>query len=500
MTDITKDNRYCSLDVTKKLGIKSHSDWVNKNIIKNKEQIEKVTGEKILIETIQNTSGKPTKIAYLTEPQVVYLVSNSANSKKTGTKNMKDELAVMFRALAERAGALEKLRKQWSKFKDQIVNPNFELYDLYADEDAEPQYLPQDFMNGFFSADVVFAEFLEKLESEVGYSLKWDFGMEPKRFGTFTPEQLEALKTYVFMTDDHFNPDGSEHEHMRFMWGEDILPDLGLLEMTEDDGNGVAWITEPKGIEKAWQKLVKKALKIVEVYNSPELRAEHGIASHEEQATGWWDGPDENCKPLAELLKADAEYTRLLELDNNFRADGFQAHKDWIDWLQLNTKQARMARELHLGSPDPVVFESYRRERQYYPLSYLEDNLSDYIEKIDPRTKYVQYQYWLAYENGKEWQKTFSEKWESTGIEPVTPPLSPDRPLFEYTRVYSVEFKALFDWYLNNIWLPQHSVKFFQTIDPEGFPKLCEAMKALPPNSALPHTFIQAMQPQLAGI
>jgi hypothetical protein len=153
----------------------------------------------------------------------------------------------------------------------------------------------------------------------------------------------------------------------------------------------------------------------------------------------------------------------------------------------------------------PVVFENRKVKNHYTFDDFIMGNDdSEYKHKEDPRTRYIHYSYWEAYENGFEWDKNYPEIWESLNggdqdNPPPTPPLRADRPLFQHVRLYKDEFRPIFDWYLTNVWLPQHSVKYFQQLDSEGFPKLCQAMKTLPPSHHVPHQFIKALQPLLTG-
>ena len=477
----TKLTRTSSQQVCNKLGIKAHGKWLQRNIIQNKERIEAVTGEEILIEEIPGKRGKPALTAWFTDGHILYLVSVTQN--KAEAKIMKEEIVGKLQILAQNEKA-KKSQKLWSKLKSQILTNNTrrptEVLEPTSEYDEDPftNYIPDGYTDGFFSPDVVFAEFLETLEGEAGYSLKWDFDISTQYLYQVTAEEFEILKTYEYIAGyEHYNPDGSTHDHFTTMWGQDSLPELPIIHIdTEVPPHGIAWVSEPLGFKKAWRRFVECAIKIVEIYNSPELRAEYGIASHEEQATGWWDGPQENIEPLYELLGAEHKLNDIT--NTRFSAYGFQVHKDWVEWLYSFDSKAEMARQLHLGSDSPILFNN--------------DN---------SQTKYINYNYWEAYENGYEWAKTYSEEWEKRGEDnpPPEPPLSPERPLFEKVRIYSDEFRPLFEWYLNNIWLPQYSPKYFQSIDPQGFPQLCEAVKNTYSTSRLPHQFVKAMQPLLIG-
>lgn len=496
MLQPAKNDRYSSLDVVKKLGIKSHSEWVQRTVIPNKSQIEKVTKEKLLIEDVPNKRGKPTKTVWFTDAQLIYQISNTANSKKTGATKVKEEMIKMVQDLAYKAKAI-KQPNYWSKFKNQIV------LNTETNPEAENK------LNGFFSPDIKFAEFLESIEGQLGYSLKWDFHPQGCSASLFkvTPAEAEALKTYRFITEElHYNDDGSEHDHFLTMWGwDDQLPFLEPFDVDENIEPdkytaGVAWITQPRNVQEAWRQYIEQALYVVKVYNSPELRAKYGIASHEEQASGWWDGPQENSKPLADMLLAEKRFNQVVA-DNSscVNASGFQIHLDWVEWLREDSSKARNAREFFLGSSDPVEFID-----KEVPMTW-EDSLNEHWlsprTKLikDLRTKYVSYKDCDFYENYEQWEEESQAHWEKTFEELERPPLSKDRPLFSNVRLYSNDLLPIFEMYLTHVWLPQHSAKFFQVTDPEGFPQLCQAMRSLPPSHNLPRQFVEAMQPLLAA-
>ena len=451
MKEFAKDKRYCSLDVTKELGITAHANWVSKNIVKNKESIEEVTGETVLIEVIPNKRGKPTTVAYITEPQLVYLVSNSANSKKTQTKKMKDKLAKMFKDLAQKAGELDERTNQWSNRKANLVTNS----SVWADM-PYPRFKDGE-LDNHFSPDVVFAEFLETLEGEAGYSLKWDFEFSQSEFVPLpvTKEQAKILKAYdkfAYVSDEGEND--IWHPTRPLPEAPNWILDTKVKEL------GVVWINQHPLLPEYWNTWIERAAKIVEVYNSDELRIERGLPTIEEQKSGDWEAPDKPCIELIQFLNWHEH--RFLDIYENYdekKAYGFQVHKDWLNWLNSTDEVVEALRRFHLKGNEKA-------------------------------SKIIQYDPWEAYENGLEY-------WLDWNNDTRIPNLN--CPLFQRIKLYDNNYKPLFNWYLENIWLRQHSVKFFQSIDPQGFPKLCEAMKALPSTTRLPRTFLEAMKPQLAG-
>lgn len=500
MTKISKEYRQSSLEIAQNLlEIKAYSKWMRRNILPNKTKIEEATGEPVLIEEVRNPNGKPTIIAWFTKRQVIHLVSMTQKNHKNGSVKMKELLCKLVEDLKNENTVLKThiLQTKWSKLKNQIV------LNTETNPEAENK------LNGFFSPDIKFAEFLESIEGQLGYSLKWDFHPQGCSASLFkvTPAEAEALKTYRFITEElHYNDDGSEHDHFLTMWGwDDQLPFLEPFDVDENIEPdkytaGVAWITQPRNVQEAWRQYIEQALYVVKVYNSPELRAKYGIASHEEQASGWWDGPQENSKPLADMLLAEKRFNQVVA-DNSscVNASGFQIHLDWVEWLREDSSKARNAREFFLGSSDPVEFID-----KEVPMTW-EDSLNEHWlsprTKLikDLRTKYVSYKDCDFYENYEQWEEESQAHWEKTFEELERPPLSKDRPLFSNVRLYSNDLLPIFEMYLTHVWLPQHSVKFFQVTDPEGFPQLCQAMRSLPPSHNLPRQFVEAMQPLLSA-
>jgi hypothetical protein len=241
----------------------------------------------------------------------------------------------------------EKNLLQWSTHKVNMITnntlrPGTETTDTFGDEYTE--YLPEGYTDGFFSPDIVFAEFLETLEGEAGYSLKWDFDIDARYTHPVTAEQYEKLKVYDWLRSygKHFTPDGEPTDCYMFMWGDDTLADLPELSQIYIDNEkspwGVTWINEPKGYKKAWENLVKQACRIVDIYNSPELREQYGIVDHETEKTGDWEGLDQNSEPLEDLLEAEKLRDKLIAEVDDYTAVGFKVHKDWIEcWLAAKT-------------------------------------------------------------------------------------------------------------------------------------------------------------------
>ena len=452
-----------SREVAKRLKT-NHSKWLHRVLLANLELIEKETAEVLEIESITSTKGKPVKVAWLTATQLLFAISLSSNTEES--MELKSEIS------REMAYLLHKRKTVRNEPMKSLQWEN-RLEKIFAYK--ESPFATFEKIDQHFSPDKHFAQFLLQLETLTGYSTPWNV---EEKIPFVCPHGYEKyVKKYSEITSDaHENNNG----WILDMWGVNELPmldyDYELPSPDEVQSYGLVWVDEPENCQELWIAFMEQVKALIEVYEDPERKEKYGIPSTEEVAGGYDAGYVDwkiNSEPLEAILEAKQAFDDVYYVD--VKITGFQVHKDWLDWLKSDEEIARAMRKFYVGSNDALEFKIWTEtDEDDYKLLYLTQG-----------TLITRHRSWLEpidFDNLDE---------EAENVK---------RPFCEDARLYDKKYLPLFDWYLNNIWLPQHSVKFFQTIDPEGFPKLCEAMKALPPNSALPHTFIQAMQPQLTGI
>lgn len=447
-------NKVDSRLLAKELGIKNHRQWLYDRINPASEVIKKETKFDLEFDESSNTRGRKTRFVWLTEEQVYFVISLSKNNSEA--IKAKGMMAKLINNLRNNPIEMSSFPNQWNNRKSRIVT-------TATTEPEMPASFVSSDLEGYFSPDIRFAEFLETLECESGYSMKWDFKFKQTEYPDLpvTKEQAKILKKYekIAVLDDDADLTNIWHETIE-------LPEpLNYEIASKIPVDGVVWVNERTHLMTDWNKWIEKVEQLVKVYHSDELRIQYGLPTKAQQESGDWEYLEEPPNHFWRVVN----YGKFLKSTYNpqfeKRAYGFQVHKDWLLWLQSDEPIAKSLVEFYMG-------------KEVHHL-------------LDKHSKIIEYADWEAYKTGlKFWDDDEALLDESNK--------NPNAPLFQRVILYVDELRPLFDWYLQNIWLPQHSVKYFQETDPQGFPQLLQAMKRLPQDSKLPCQFIKAMQPLLA--
>jgi hypothetical protein len=464
-------NKIDSRLLAKNLEIDRHKQWLQDLIFCNPENFIVDTGDDIDIDYQKNKRGKPTRFVWFTESQFYYIISKCNNTPQV--TRIKAMTAQKLAELRNKSGEVPCYKAVWehntkrllvNKINDKgLTNP--EKYVFYHEKNIENK----------FSPDEYFTKFLSTLERETGYVLPWSFAFDEGECLPVPPQYFEKLKQY----DDISR---HEDEDVTNMWGNEDLPFIPFAYCSERQAAN-CWINAPDNLMEVWNEFVEKACKCVDAYNDPNRKENYGLPTHKEVEEGTYPCPPEDpdfvTPPLAELLEVSE---RLNEInDNRIKILGFQVHKDWLDWLSSDEQMAQSMRKFYLGSDRPVVFRAYR------PYCDFEDN-----PQISSDTFVIEYPQWATEVDGY----TLSQRSDYYFLD--TKP-NPDAPLFQTIRLYDNKYKVLFDWYLYYLWLPQHSMKFFEQCDPAGYPQLAKVVQDLSQDSRLPMMFVQSVQKQLTG-
>ena len=464
------------------IGVK-HSDWFKRTLLANKAQIEFESNEVLELDSVKNKQGKPTKIAWLSVTQLLICINLCENTEKS--MRLKSEYSRQFAYLLHQRKSPHNetpAMLQWQHRADRI------LVNRYNDrlKGDEPIFNEALFV-GRFSPDQKLARFLAQLEQECGYVMPWKFPYDAKPYRTYPPKFRRHIMQYNRLTMEAESNDNMSLHHM---WGDkNHLPwfNENICPADKVPAWGVAWIDEPPGLEELWKRFLNHAVGIVNVYNNPQKRAKYGLPSHEEvENDTYGDLGGKDSVFLTAILRVREEYDKL---DDWYpKVKGFQAHKDWCDWMSSEDEIPSTMRKVYLGDFQPVYFATYKTKNRDY--TFWNDE-PEYKIEMHPDTKVLGYPTYTDTIDG------FAQWEEGDHFSKSIP--NPDAPLFDTVRIYDNKYEPLFDWYLENIWLPQHSLKFFQSTDPKSYPQLAMLLKDLPPSTALPKMFVQSVQRQLTA-
>jgi Zn-finger nucleic acid-binding protein len=454
------------------LGLDNHKQWMYKYVFKDVEGFEAETGDELEVDYERNKRGKPTKFAWFTEKQVYFVIAKARNT--IDALDAKKTLAQMFANL--RQSEKENKTKMttttvWQDRLNKIAVPVMNDSKVGEVQLFSPQALKH--IENKFSPDEKFIQFLSNLEAETGYILPWNFDFGSCGILTYPPEYKSYIDTYRKIT---------EIEDARYicMWGSEELPALPdeeyLVPANDIPPTGGVWLDETRLHKEVWQEIIECVKDVVEAYNDPQRKEKYGIPSQKELETDY-ENLEQDTIFLTNTLQA---YNRFQEFNEETpKVLGFQVHKDWLLWLESDNNIASAMRKFYLGSSAEVFFSITKEQ----------DEDGDEYYKTTPGSFVIVYPFWANIKDGKSWY---------TEMEP-NPEYNPDAPLFQTVRFYDEKYEPLFDWYLENIWLPQHSLKFFQATDPKGYPQLAMLLADLPSNTNLPKMFLKAAQKQLAA-
>lgn len=458
------------------LGIKDHRHWLKNTVTPKLNFLQEKTQQEIyLTEKRIKKGGRATKIVKFTHDQALLVVTltwgvtEEAEKKKAEILDVVKELNSL---IPKTPKSQHSLSTQWSERKNNILTTRTKLpKKLQKNPDITQDMVTEKNLakaKGYFSPDVVFAEFLEKLEVELSYSMAWNWSMFPtggkRPIFPATEKQAKIIEEYNRIT---------QFEPAKDIWSYETLPlppDYYLISEGEPL-NGVCWVNYGGKLKEAFEHWVRRAGYIVDIYHDDNQRREFKIPSKAQEQLGCFESPEKESIPVENMTVVTEEL--LDEYATQFpKISGFKVHKDWLEWLASNDTKAKGARQFYLGTEYPVEFKT---------------EWSWVLEGLVRDDKSIAFQYgdFEQYDNF----------WDVDNEADLKP--NPNPPMFQRVRLYLDKYRPIFEAYLTNIWYPEHSVKYFQTLDPLGFPQLCAAMKTLPERHSLPYQFVEAMQPLL---
>jgi hypothetical protein len=456
--------------LAKNLGIKDHKSWLHDTVIPNQERVKVETGIEIEFDFVKNKRGPKTRFAWFTESQVYFVITLSKNTTEVvKAKSMMANATAEFRN--NRRQPVGKTN-QWTERKNNILTTRTKLpKDLLQNKNITTNLWTKEKaheIKGFFSPDIIFAEFLETLEGEISYSMAWNWSMMPTggKEVSFpaTDEQAEILNKY--------NKIAKRRSTKHLFCNNSLpLPPTWHHASAEETVNGVVWVNYGGELKKAFDHWVERAGYLVEIYESDEWRREFDIPSKAQEGLGCYETPKRPCTPVNNMFVVTEELEEAIYYYP--KISGFQVHKDWLEWLALEgDAKACAARKLFLDRDYPLVF-FFKRELD--------------ILRFQTESRVYEYGDYELYDN-------FFKVDDLAKLKP-----NPNPPMFERVRFYRDKYRPIFEWYFNNVWLPQHSTNYLQAVDPEGFPKLVAGMRSLPESTTLPRQFVDAMQPLLTA-
>jgi hypothetical protein len=464
-------NKIDSRVLAKNLEIDSHKQWLHDLIFCNPENFIVDTGDDIDIDYQKNKRGKPTRFVWFTEAQFYYIISKSNNTPQV--TRIKAMTAQKLAELRNKSGEAPCYKAVWEhNTKRLLVN---KINDKYLKDPEKYVFYHEEKIINKFSPDEYFAKFLSKLERETGYVLPWTFEFDERECLPVPTEYQKKFKQYNEISQH-------EDEDITNMWGNEDLP-FTPFEYCSERQAANCWINAPDNLIELWHEFIKKACACVDAYNDPNRKEKYGLPTHKEVQEGTYPCPPEDPDFIPQPLKELLEVSEKLKdaNDNRIKILGFQVHRDWLQWLKSDDQLAQSMRKFYLGSDAPVNFYAYRFD---YPL------LDGTLARTSGDTFIVEYPQWSTEVDGF----TLSERPDYYLLDAKQ---NPNAPLFKTIRLYDNKYKFIFDWYLHYLWLPQHSLKFFEQCDPVGYPQLTKVLQDLSEDTQLPMMFVQSVQKQL---
>mgnify|MGYP000505780619 CR=1 FL=1 len=430
-----------SRDLTNALGIE-HKAFFNRVVLKYQAEIEKETQTPIILlsEKQQGKAGRPTRYAQLNVYQVMFALSMTSVTPKV----LSAIAYILNDIMTKKIESPGSITPVWDGYAARM-RPSEDMPVGIVDISDEVEYKVYEFFNEtHFSPDEEFAKFLNSLETSLGYSLPFNLN-------------TRYLQSFVARTNDNIYGTNTAAE---FEEAEDVSDE----EETEDDSDE----DEDKYTEDEYYEACDIIYDSDSIYYTFDGEAPchgylnsplHAVVNKQQRTL---DLNKELLKTALEFVHTKDEFweKKMQRISNEIKQHlkilgwGLQPHADFIDWWQDWR---------NLPSPNAPV--------------YLE-TIYD-IEKVSMPNH------------------LFYEAQEVNGKAQLV--VKEEPPIFDKLIVYPNYVKPLFEYYLEFVWYPEHSLKWLASVDNKSVSILCQAVNKATKFklSKLDPSFVVALQTTL---
>lgn len=421
----------------------THKRFYQDTILYHKKTVEEITKQSVeLAEDKTGKRGRPEKFAYLTYKQAaIYL-----NCAKTTP-----EVLMMINELSTHILGSAQPKPQsyeWSKYSQCILKGK-RLFSHQLDYGL--YYHTDEMKTLYFSPDQVFSELLAKTELILGYTLPIEVNID-------TESKKESLLYHLDILEEPLLPE--EDEDIEFGEEETPILDKNIPINVEDLQEFLDYVLCLNWIILSEAKLMETNKcedcdTSLNVWTTRPIdldeKLEYARALTEDAYRAYWDD-DTDESTYKEFVK------RLTFLHNNyfkpmFKTVGLKPHQQFNEWLQLTAQTNNLD-----GFPSPYELKTKMRDVYYHVTEYA---------TADEQTK------------------------TATALE--------DLPVFHRIALYPNQWRKWFDYYVENVWYPEHAAQWIQSVDPTGFKQLQQAVTTASKTqlSILPSSFVTALQATL---
>lgn len=443
-----------------------HTYFFSKVILRNQEQVEKITRPLIVLTdkpVKKSKGGRPQRYALLTREQLLIFLTLTKATPKTVE-------AIAF--VAKDLLGMKKtktMKHVWDKINERI-RPGSKV-------DIAFDYIHT---KTHFSPEEEFCKFFHQLETSVNFSLSFDWWQYAEDMETENEEEDEEEIEYIA-------GDGYDERYDNYLF-EALNPEDELLITDVEEfiwhkthckqHPHQYWVTRFDD-EQSW------------IFKGMDHHHEKAIEFHlcgKEHFFNWRNKELDQSLRTEEMKKAktafiernkhEAEIKNLKEEIKDLTsriAYGIKPHYDFVQWWQANDElmtRKGWATYKTVYEGELEVSGEHRGAEDFEDTCYDAPDFEDGIQIIE--------------------YKSSDEEYDDSNNDPQLQ----HGALFKRLAVYPLECKPVFDYYLQNIWYPEHSVKFIDSVDPEGSKYLKEALPQISPTQLrmLPRGFVKFMR------